>query len=141
MPLEVHPYYVIPLLFGYRHEHPVTDETGVVHQGVKPSPLLGSRRHELGPIRPVGDVAAGGDRRPALGGDLADYLFCCCRVEVVGHDVRTRGREGQRVFPSDAPSGTGNDDNPVLTDHADSTAFRKAGRSPPPCTSRALPVT
>ncbi len=72
---------------------------------------------------PIRNVVVVGHRRPPGRGDLVDHLLrgrgvrpgaVGLAAEVVHHNLGPLGREQQRMFPSDAPAGPGDDGHPSL---------------------------
>ncbi|GAB2807804.1 hypothetical protein GCM10022221_01350 [Actinocorallia aurea] len=165
--LEVDADDVVPFGLAHRDQHPVADESGVVHQDVEAAEgLHGGADQPRGAV-PARDVVAVGDGLAAEVLDLGHDRFGDVAgapaageggAEVVDDDLGALPRELQGVFAADPASGPGDDDDPAFTEHGCAllrtrcwcwccqdpafwTRCCQAACSPPPSSVRVLPVT
>ncbi len=125
--LQVHVDDRVPFLLGHVHQHPITQDAGIVdqhveipeglHRGVDQALRAFPRRHTVS----VGDGFA------AHSFDLLDHLFGRRKVaaaavdvaaEVVDDHLRTVRGQAQRVLPPDTPTGASDDGHAAFTESA-----------------------
>jgi hypothetical protein len=114
----------VELFFAGVGEHSVADDACVVHQNVEAAEGVDGGRDEAFGLLPVGDVRATGDGFTTRGGDFVDNALrgtaAACRrtvktdADVVDHDARPFGGEGQRVRASDTTTGPRHDDHTAV---------------------------
>ena len=122
--LHVHADDRVPLLLRRAHKHAVAHKAGVVHHRVQAAEGGDGLLHEPLAAGPVGDVVGVGDGLATGGNDLRHHLFGgrlrgALAVErgadVVHHNAGAGGREGQRMFTTDATACARDDDHSLFT--------------------------
>ena len=125
--LEMHARHRIPVAVGHIDQHAVSQDPGVVDEGVDGAERLHRMGDQASRAVPIRGVVAVGHRLPAECPDLLDHFvrrttraaFSVHRhPEVVHHDLGTLSGEFEGVAPSHAPARAGDDHNPPLTDSA-----------------------
>ena len=112
----------VPLVLGEVHQHPVTEDPGIVDQDVEATELVDCLRDQAARALPVADVVGVGDRHSARGADLGRDLGCRTGIgagsvgaapEVVDDDRRAFGSQQQRMLTPDAAPRSGDDRDAV----------------------------
>ena len=125
MPAQVDVHGRVPFLDGGRDEHPVAHDPGIVDHHVEVAERVDGGLHDASGSVPVGDVLVVGDRLAARRDDFRHHAvggagvapFAAQRgADIVDHDIRALGSEGERIGPPQPARGAGDDDGSVFAD-------------------------
>ena len=123
----MHLHHGVPLIRGGVGEHAIANDAGVVEHDVEPAERLDGHVHQALGTLDRGHVVAVDDALAAGGGDLVHDLLrrrqrtagaVGLGADVVDHDLRTLGGEGEGVCPTESTPGAGHDHYPSVTDAA-----------------------
>ncbi len=113
----------VPLGLGHVGEHAVTQDAGVVDDGIEPTEVLDGGVDEALSAFPVGDVVAVDDRFAAHALDLFDDLVSRRLItagsidrcpEVVDDHLGAVLGEHQGIFATDSSACSGDDDDTIV---------------------------
>ena len=138
-PPEVDPDHVVPLRVGHVHEHPVAQDAGVVDEDVDPAVLLDRCGDQPLGAGLVGHVVTVEESTSSERSHLVRHLLgrpdrragsVGLGTEVVDDHVGAVPGELEGMCPPDAPTRTGDDHDPPLTE---TTHVRSPFEIPPAC--------